>query len=93
MSIEREGEERQLVIREFRFPNQYPPEQVEAEVRLVLGHRYDDPQFDFDPEAHMGTIWFLDVSFLSEKPRKPIEEMDDVELEIELLAGQRLEEY
>lgn len=92
MNAERESEERQVVIREFRFPNEYPPDQVEAEMRVILNHRYVNPQFEFDPEAHMGTIWFMDVSFISEKPRIPIEEMDDEEFDLELLAGQRLEE-
>ncbi len=92
MTAEREGEGRQSKLLEFRFPNEYPPESVEAEMRLVLDHRYENPQFIFDPDANMGTIWFLDVSFISEKPRKKIEEMSDEELELEILVGQRLEE-
>lgn len=92
MSTEQEAEERQSKFLEFRFPNQYSLGQVEAEMRLVLGHRFVDPEFIFDPEANMGTIWFLDMSYAAEKPRKKIEEMNDRELELELLAGQRLEE-
>lgn len=91
MSTEREGE-RQVVLREFTFPNNHPPELVKAEIEQILGHRYENPQFDFDPEAHMGTKWLVSVRFTSERSRKPIEEMTLEELELELLAGQRLEE-
>lgn len=91
MSIEGEGK-RQFALREFTFPNNYPSGLVESEMQRILGHRYVDPLFDFDPEAHMGTKWFISVSYFAEKPKKPIDQMDLVELELEFLALQRLEE-
>lgn len=94
MNIERERE-RQIELREFTFPNNHPTELVEEEMRRILNHRYVDPEFEFDPdpEKHMGTKWFVDVKFTARKPIPKIAEIEDEdELNLELLAGQRLED-
>lgn len=83
---------RQLKLLQFIFPNEYPFELVRSEMEQVLALRFVDPQIESDLKEgeNMGTFWNVDISFISRRPTRDIEEMDIDELELELLAIRRL---
>ncbi len=83
---------RQDIDLTFFFPNESEEADVISTMQRIIDYRFEGGVINSDKISEMGTIWLVEASIISEKSRKPIEEMTEEELVLELLSEEHLPE-